>query len=101
MHGERVMSTVATNQRTQALGRLYRLLQKSSVPGVSFEEEADPVLYTRDTCTRVREGRFLIKRVSHHGVTLETAYMSVNRVPIAVSMIRAMSASQKFSSEGA
>lgn len=80
-----------TNRRTQALGRLYRSLQKGGVPGISFDAEGpDPVVYTEGTFTRVREGKFIIRRISIYGVTLETATIPVGRVPIAASMIHAM-----------
>lgn len=85
------MSTVTTNNRTQALGRLYRSLQKGGVPDISFDVEGpDPVVYTEGTFTRVREGKFLIRRVSIYGLTLETVTIPVGHVPVAALMIHAM-----------
>ena len=91
------MRAVMVGRQLQALTGLYRALEKNRVPGASFNRsETDPAVYTQDTCTRVREGMFFIKRVSPYGAVLETASISVDRVTMAAAMVHAMTTRPDF-----
>jgi hypothetical protein len=78
-------------ERQEALEGLYKALKEKSVPGVKLELDSNPVVYTENTCTRVRARCYFIKRISLHGHVLETASLGTNHQALAVKIIQAMS----------
>jgi hypothetical protein len=77
--------------RQEALERLYKALKEKNVPGSRLELDSSPVVYTHNTCTRVRENCFFIKKTLPGGHVLEAASIGTAHQDIAVSLIHSMS----------
>ncbi|MBB6118372.1 hypothetical protein [Nocardiopsis algeriensis] len=87
----------SAERKAEVLQGLYMALKALRVPGTSFERTSDPVVYTENTCTRVREKCFFIKRTLPNGYVTETAFLGVEHKDIAASLVREMTAPVIFS----
>jgi hypothetical protein len=77
--------------RQEALEGLYKALKEAHIPGAMLELDTSPVVYTHNTCTRIRGNVFFIRKTLPNGVVLETASVGTSHEDVAVSLIRAMS----------
>ncbi len=82
--------------RQSALEGLYKALRENRVPGSRLELDSSPVVYTYNTCTRIREDCFFIKKTTPNGHVLETASLGTAHQDVAVSLIRSMSFAVNF-----